>query len=42
MNLMGFKLDGLGNRNFDRGEAYLRNTLIPLADFEVPVREHRR
>jgi 2',3'-cyclic-nucleotide 2'-phosphodiesterase (5'-nucleotidase family) len=34
MNLMGFKLDGLGNHNFDRGEAYLRNTLIPLADFK--------
>ena len=34
MNLMGFKLDGLGNHNFDRGEAYLRNTLIPLADYK--------
>jgi len=33
MNLMGFGADGLGNHNFDRGEAYLRNTLIPLADF---------
>ena len=33
MNLMGFGLDGLGNHNFDRGSAYLRNTLIPLADF---------
>ena len=33
MNLMGFQLDGLGNHNFDRGSAYLRNTLIPLADF---------
>jgi 2',3'-cyclic-nucleotide 2'-phosphodiesterase (5'-nucleotidase family) len=33
MNLMGFDLDGLGNHNFDRGSAYLRNTLIPLADF---------
>ena len=33
MNLMGFSADGLGNHNFDRGEAYLRNTLIPLAKF---------
>ncbi|MEW6401830.1 MAG: alkaline phosphatase family protein [Chloroflexota bacterium] len=33
MNLMGFDLDGLGNHNFDRGQAYLRNTLIPLAEF---------
>lgn len=33
MNLMGFSADGLGNHNFDRGEAYLRGTLVPLADF---------
>ncbi len=33
MNLMGFQLDGLGNHNFDKGSAYLRNTLIPLANF---------
>jgi 2',3'-cyclic-nucleotide 2'-phosphodiesterase (5'-nucleotidase family)/predicted AlkP superfamily phosphohydrolase/phosphomutase len=33
MNMMGFSADGLGNHNFDKGEAYLRNTLIPLADF---------
>jgi 2',3'-cyclic-nucleotide 2'-phosphodiesterase (5'-nucleotidase family) len=33
MNLMGFQLDGLGNHNFDRGSAYLRDTLIPLAEF---------
>ncbi|HEY3214713.1 MAG TPA: alkaline phosphatase family protein [Actinomycetota bacterium] len=33
MNLMGFSADGLGNHNFDKGEQYLRNTLIPLADF---------
>ena len=33
MNMMGFDLDGLGNHNFDKGSAYLRNTLIPLADF---------
>ena len=33
MNLMGFSADGLGNHNFDRGQAYLRNTLAPLAGF---------
>ncbi len=33
MNLMGFTADGLGNHNFDRGQAYLRNVLIPLARF---------
>jgi 2',3'-cyclic-nucleotide 2'-phosphodiesterase (5'-nucleotidase family)/predicted AlkP superfamily phosphohydrolase/phosphomutase len=33
MNLMGFTSDGLGNHNFDKGAAYLRNTLIPLASF---------
>jgi 2',3'-cyclic-nucleotide 2'-phosphodiesterase (5'-nucleotidase family)/predicted AlkP superfamily phosphohydrolase/phosphomutase len=33
MNLMGFGADGLGNHNFDKGEQYLRNTLIPLAKF---------
>jgi 2',3'-cyclic-nucleotide 2'-phosphodiesterase (5'-nucleotidase family) len=33
MNLMGFSADALGNHNFDKGEQYLRNTLIPLADF---------
>jgi 2',3'-cyclic-nucleotide 2'-phosphodiesterase (5'-nucleotidase family) len=33
MNLMGFQLDGLGNHNFDKGQAYLRNTLIPLANY---------
>ena len=33
-NKMGFTLDGLGNHNFDRGEQYLRNTLIPLATFK--------
>jgi 2',3'-cyclic-nucleotide 2'-phosphodiesterase (5'-nucleotidase family) len=34
MNLMGFDFDGLGNHNFDRGSAYLRDELIPLADFD--------
>ena len=33
MNLMGFSADGLGNHNFDKGSAYLRNTLIPLANY---------
>lgn len=33
MNMMGIQLDGLGNHNFDRGQAYLRNTLIPLANY---------
>jgi len=33
MNLMGFSADGLGNHNFDKNEAYLRGTLIPLANF---------
>jgi len=33
MNLMGFTSDGLGNHNFDKGSAYLRNTLIPLANY---------
>jgi 2',3'-cyclic-nucleotide 2'-phosphodiesterase (5'-nucleotidase family) len=33
MNRMGFGADGLGNHNFDKGEQYLRNTLVPLAKF---------
>ena len=33
MNMMGFSADGLGNHNFDKGQTYLRETLIPLADF---------
>jgi 2',3'-cyclic-nucleotide 2'-phosphodiesterase (5'-nucleotidase family)/predicted AlkP superfamily phosphohydrolase/phosphomutase len=33
MNAMGFSADGLGNHNFDRGEQYLRNELIPEATF---------
>jgi 2',3'-cyclic-nucleotide 2'-phosphodiesterase (5'-nucleotidase family)/predicted AlkP superfamily phosphohydrolase/phosphomutase len=33
MNMMGFSADGLGNHNFDRGQAYLRSTLIPLANY---------
>jgi 2',3'-cyclic-nucleotide 2'-phosphodiesterase (5'-nucleotidase family) len=34
MNRMGFSADGLGNHNFDRGQAYLREELIPLARFK--------
>lgn len=33
MNMMGFSADGLGNHNFDRGQSYFRNTLVPLASF---------
>ena len=33
LNLMGLQLDGLGNHNFDKGSLYLRNTLIPLANY---------
>jgi len=33
MNAMGFDYDGLGNHNFDKGEQYLRTTLVPLAAF---------
>jgi len=33
MNMMGFSADALGNHNFDKGQAYLRNTLIPLANY---------
>lgn len=33
MNMMGFTADGLGNHNFDRGQDYLRQELIPLAKF---------
>jgi 2',3'-cyclic-nucleotide 2'-phosphodiesterase (5'-nucleotidase family) len=33
MNLMGFNADGLGNHNFDKGSSYLRNTIVPLANF---------
>jgi 2',3'-cyclic-nucleotide 2'-phosphodiesterase (5'-nucleotidase family) len=33
MNEMGFSADGLGNHNFDKGQQYLRSTLIPLAKY---------
>ena len=35
MGLMGFDADAIGNHSFDHGEAYLRNTLIPLAPFPM-------
>ncbi len=35
MNMMGIKADGIGNHNFDRGQAYLRTELIPLANFPL-------
>ena len=34
MNMMGFKLDGLGNHNFDRGQQYFRDEIVPLANFD--------
>ena len=33
MNKMGLSADGLGNHNFDKGEQYLRNEIIPLAKY---------
>lgn len=33
LNMLGVSADTLGNHNFDRGSAYLRTTLIPLAKF---------
>ena len=35
MNLMGVDAEALGNHTFDRGEQFLRNELIPLADFDM-------
>jgi 2',3'-cyclic-nucleotide 2'-phosphodiesterase (5'-nucleotidase family)/predicted AlkP superfamily phosphohydrolase/phosphomutase len=35
LNLMGVDAEALGNHTFDRGEQYLRNELIPLADFDM-------
>ncbi len=35
MSLMGVNAEAVGNHSFDRGEQYLRNELIPLADFPV-------
>lgn len=33
MNLVGLNVNELGNHEFDRGQEYLRTTLIPLATF---------
>jgi 2',3'-cyclic-nucleotide 2'-phosphodiesterase (5'-nucleotidase family) len=33
LNMLGLSADSLGNHNFDRGSAYLRTQLIPLANF---------
>ena len=33
LNMIGLDADTLGNHNFDRGSAFLRNELIPLAKF---------
>jgi 2',3'-cyclic-nucleotide 2'-phosphodiesterase (5'-nucleotidase family)/predicted AlkP superfamily phosphohydrolase/phosphomutase len=35
MKLMGIDAEALGNHTFDRGEQFLRNELIPLADFAM-------
>ena len=35
MGMMGIDVDAIGNHSFDRGEQYLRNTLIPLAPFPM-------
>ena len=35
MNMMGIDADALGNHSFDRGQAYLREELIPLAEFPM-------
>jgi 2',3'-cyclic-nucleotide 2'-phosphodiesterase (5'-nucleotidase family)/predicted AlkP superfamily phosphohydrolase/phosphomutase len=33
LNMMGMSADTLGNHNFDRGSLYLREELIPIAEF---------
>ena len=35
MNQMGVDAEAVGNHSFDRGEAYFRHELIPLADFDI-------
>ena len=35
MGMMGIDVDAIGNHSFDRGEQYLRDTLIPLAPFPM-------
>lgn len=34
LNLMLLDYDGLGNHNFDRGQTYLRETLIPRSNYQ--------
>jgi 2',3'-cyclic-nucleotide 2'-phosphodiesterase (5'-nucleotidase family) len=33
MNAMGFSADGIGNHNFDAGQSYFRQTIVPLANY---------
>ena len=35
MGMMGIDIDAIGNHSFDRGQAYLRTELIPLAPFPM-------
>jgi 2',3'-cyclic-nucleotide 2'-phosphodiesterase (5'-nucleotidase family)/predicted AlkP superfamily phosphohydrolase/phosphomutase len=35
MNMMGWDAEAVGNHSFDRGEQFLRNELIPIANFPV-------
>ena len=35
LNLMGVDAEAVGNHQFDRGEQFLRNELLPLAQFDV-------
>ena len=35
MGMMGIDIDAIGNHSFDRGQAYLRSELIPLAPFPM-------
>jgi 2',3'-cyclic-nucleotide 2'-phosphodiesterase (5'-nucleotidase family)/predicted AlkP superfamily phosphohydrolase/phosphomutase len=35
LNMMGVNAEALGNHTFDRGEQFLRNELIPLANFDM-------
>jgi 2',3'-cyclic-nucleotide 2'-phosphodiesterase (5'-nucleotidase family)/predicted AlkP superfamily phosphohydrolase/phosphomutase len=35
LDMMGLNAEVLGNHSFDRGEQFLRQELIPLADFDV-------
>ncbi len=35
MSMMGVDGEAVGNHSFDRGEQFLRNVLIPLADFDI-------